>query len=87
MDPVSLSANLAALLGLTNSIISTGYKMIQEVRDFEADHLSLINEVAQLSGILHTLQPYAEAPHSGALPFGLGGRKGRELVNCFFNIR
>lgn len=59
MDPFSLSTGLAGLLTLTSSVISAGYRMVQQVRDFESDQISLINEVAQLSGILYTLQPYA----------------------------
>ena len=58
MEALSISASFAGLLGLASSIIVTGYGFVRQIQSFESDQTSLLNEVAQLSGILHALHPY-----------------------------
>jgi hypothetical protein len=59
MDPLSLSASIAGLIMITNSIVTNGFKYLPEFKQSDETIRSLFNEVNLLFGTLHSLQNIA----------------------------
>jgi hypothetical protein len=57
MDPLSLAAKTAGLLTIAANVLQEGYTIVQLIREFRKDILTLTEEVAQLVGIIHALLP------------------------------
>jgi len=56
MDPLSISASLAGLLGIATQVATTGYKIGKKLAGAEEEVLRLTAEVTGLVGVLHSLQ-------------------------------
>lgn len=59
MDPLSISASIAGLITITNSIVTNGFKYLSEFKQSDETVKSLFHEVNLLFGTLHSLQNVA----------------------------
>jgi hypothetical protein len=59
MDPLSISASIAGLIMITNSIVTNGFKYLSEFKESGEIVKSLFHEVNLLFGTLHSLQNVA----------------------------
>jgi len=57
MDPVSLAASIAGVIGLSVQIIQIGYTFCSVFVEFKEDVRSLTAEIVQLTGLLSAIQP------------------------------
>jgi exopolysaccharide biosynthesis predicted pyruvyltransferase EpsI len=59
MDPLSISASIAGLIMITNSIVTNGFKYLSEFKQSDETVKNLFREVNLLFGTLHSLQNVA----------------------------
>jgi ABC-type transporter Mla subunit MlaD len=60
MDPLSISASVAGLIMITNSIVTNGFKYLSEFKQSDETIRNLFHEVNLLFGILHSLEKVTE---------------------------
>jgi hypothetical protein len=60
MDPLSIAASLAGLITITGQLVRFGFTFGSTVHDHQKEVQGITNEVVQLSGILHAIQPIVE---------------------------
>jgi len=57
MDPLSAAANMAGLITLASSAVRLCYTYLSTVNDYHREVQAITNEVTQLFGLLHAIQP------------------------------
>lgn len=57
MDPLSIAASVAGLIGLTGQLVRFGYTYASGVLEYRRELQEITNEAVQLSGILCAIQP------------------------------
>jgi Fungal N-terminal domain of STAND proteins len=60
MDPLSVSASIAGLIAITNSIVTNGFKFLSEFKQADETIKGLFYEVNLLFGTLHSLENVAK---------------------------
>ncbi len=60
MDPLSISASIAGLIMITNSIVTNGFNDLSEYKQSDETIQNLFHEVNLLFGTLHSLQNVAK---------------------------
>jgi uncharacterized protein YoxC len=59
-DVLGVAASVAGLMTIADSIVRKGFKYIKDMKDAERSVQKLVEEVNNLSGVLHSLNNVAE---------------------------
>jgi uncharacterized protein YoxC len=59
-DVLGVAASVAGLMAIADSIVRKGFKYIKDVKDAETSIEKLVEEVNNLSGVLHSLNNIVE---------------------------
>lgn len=68
MDPLSLTASIAGLVGLADVVFRTGHKYYKAAKESQTDVKNLLDEVKALSLLLHQLSFVATESVDGLTP-------------------
>ncbi|KAF7890788.1 uncharacterized protein EAF01_010597 [Botrytis porri] len=60
-EALGVASSIAGLVSLADTVVRLGYKYIKDVKDAEKSVRSLVEEVNNLSGVLHSLDNVAQA--------------------------
>ncbi|TEY55498.1 hypothetical protein BOTCAL_0232g00060 [Botryotinia calthae] len=60
-EALGIASSIAGLVSLADTVVRLGYKYIRDVKDAEESVQSLVKEVNNLSGVLHSLENVAQA--------------------------
>ncbi|KAM0153906.1 hypothetical protein ACHAQE_007445 [Botrytis cinerea] len=60
-EVLGIASSIAGLVSLADTVVRLGYKYIRDVKDAEESVQSLVKEVNNLSGVLHSLENVAQA--------------------------
>jgi len=86
MDPLSVTASIAGLIGLADIVIRNGYKYVKKVKEADKAVASLVTEVNLLSGTLHSLRNIAEGLESDTAPI-IATTKMQHIDSCQQTLR